>query len=472
MQLQPAASFLPLHAWLPLATLLLLAQAGSVRLVLRPPRALLWRAFVALLLADAMLVALLRFCVARLGGMDYSEQFLVWRQWFLAMGIALIGLPIPLWVVALRVAGAGRALPDSKLPIIHPLFATALVMWLATTLLTITLGADFTFWPRPARITRIDLPISQLPRELDGLRVAIVTDLHTGELVTPRTVSIRLQSLKSVKADFLVLLGDITYLDPTYQPEAARLLAEYVIPGRTFAVGGNLDSGAGTDTLRAELAKVDIIYLENATTRVAVKGVKLTIAGLGDLWTGNGDLTRTLSDTSASDVTVLLSHSPDILPEAVAKKVALVLSGHLHGGQIVIPFAGPAVGMSRFGTRFASGHWRIGETQLVVSRGLGEESLPLRLFCPPEIVIVTLRVARNRHANSSHTFPPSVEYLHCRKLTATEQAAVDAPPDRSRARLPRAGNLRQPVHLQPERDLKGVVRRRPPGERKATPARE
>jgi len=74
-----------------------------------------------------------------------------------------------------------------------------------------------------------------------------------------------------------------------------------------------------------------------------------------------------------------------------ARRLPLVLCGHTHGGQVVVPFAGPVIGMSRFGSRCAAGHFTIGATQLVVSRGLGEEAVPLRLFCRPEIVLVTLR---------------------------------------------------------------------------------
>jgi predicted MPP superfamily phosphohydrolase len=122
-----------------------------------------------------------------------------------------------------------------------------------------------------------------------------------------------------------------------------------------------------------------------------VDGAQLWLVGLGDAWTGGADLDRARADVPEGATTILLSHSPDVIEEAATRGVSLVLSGHLHGGQIVIPFAGPVVGMSKFGTRFAWGHFHIGDTQLIVSRGLGEEGVPLRLFCPPEIVVLTLR---------------------------------------------------------------------------------
>jgi hypothetical protein len=391
MSMPPAALFPPFAFWLPLAALLLLAQAGILRLVLRPARGTRMRSLFGVLLADALLVMALRFCVARMGSLDYSERFLIWRQWFLVMGIVLVGLPLPLWVLVLRLAGANERPAEAVPPLINPLFKTALAMWLTAGLLVLVVGGDFTFLPKPARVTAVEVPVIGLPRELDGVHIAVLTDLHVGSLVTPDTIRTRLRALKKVKADLLVILGDVTYLDSSYQPVAARLLREYVIPQRTFAVGGNLDAGAGTDTLEEELTKVGIAYLDNELACVSLKGASLAIAGLSDAWTGSADLDDALSGVPEGATTILLSHSPDTISDAAARGVDLVLAGHLHGGQIVIPFAGPAVGMSRFGTRFTSGLWRVGSTHLVVSRGLGEEGIPLRLFCPPEIVLVTLR---------------------------------------------------------------------------------
>jgi predicted MPP superfamily phosphohydrolase len=182
-------------------------------------------------------------------------------------------------------------------------------------------------------------------------------------------------------------------MDPRYQPEAADVIGSCKAPLGTFAVAGNFDVRCGTDSLEGELTRVGIAYLDNRSERVTVNGATLWVAGVGDPWTGQDDLEAALADVPDGELVVLLAHSPDIVAEAADKHITLMLAGHLHGGQVVIPFAGPVVGMSKFGTRFAEGHFLVGPTHLVVSRGLGEESVPGRLFCAPEILVVTLRRA-------------------------------------------------------------------------------
>jgi predicted MPP superfamily phosphohydrolase len=324
--------------------------------------------------------------------MDYSEIFLVWRWWFLALVLLTAGLPIPLWLIALRLA-LGRQEGQTGASAISPLFRTSLVMWLAAGVTTLGAGGEFTFLPRPARVTPVAVTIPGLPSKLDGLRIAVLTDHHIGPLMTPARARKRLKSFAKARADLVVELGDLTELDPTCQPEAARIVGSCRAPLGTYAVPGNFDMNCGTDALRRELAKVGVVFLENEARRVSVRGADLWLVGVGDPWTDAADLGRAIASVPKGAPAILLAHSPDIVEEAASRGIPLVLSGHLHGGQVVWPFAGPVVGMSKFGTRFAWGHSQIGPTELVVSRGLGEEAIPLRLFCPPEILVVTLRAA-------------------------------------------------------------------------------
>jgi predicted MPP superfamily phosphohydrolase len=351
--LSASALFLPFGVWLAPAAGIVAAQLAIVWAVFRPGRRGLLRAAVTLLLADVALVVPLRACVGVMGQMDYSAQFLA----------------------------------------IHPIFASVLAIWVMAGAIILLLGGEISYLPRAARVSPVEVQIAGLPRALDGFRLAVVSDLHVGPLMTPARVRARLRPLRRTKADALVALGDITDENPAYQSAAVGLVSEYAIPGRTFVVSGNFDVGAGTDSLREECARHGLIYLENESATLKRGGGSLTLAGLGDCWTGNDDLGRSLAEAPQGAPVILLSHSPDIIGRAAARGVALVLSGHLHGGQVVVPFAGPAIGMSRYGTRFAAGRWRVGQTTLVVTRGVGEEAVPLRLWCPPEVLLVTLRTA-------------------------------------------------------------------------------
>jgi predicted MPP superfamily phosphohydrolase len=379
-------------SWLPLAAGILAIQLGAVRFLLRPTRSRFLRSGAALLVADALLVALIRAIAARMGGMDYSESFFQWRWYFLALVLVSAGLPIPLWLGAVRLA-IGKSFGHSSA--IHPLFRAVLIMWLATIILTLLMGGELTYLPRPARLHRIVVAIAGIPSDLDGLRIGVLTDHHVGPLMTPPRAERRLAALSKADLDILVDLGDITELDPRYQPAAADVIGKWKARLGSYAVPGNFDVHCGTDTLRKELARVGVRFLENEAARITVGRSDLWLVGVGDPWTGAADLDKAMAGVPRGAPAILLAHSPDIIAEAMGRRLPLVLSGHLHGGQVVLPFAGPVIGMSKYGTRFAWGHFVLNGTQLIVSRGLGEEAIPLRLFCPPEIVIVTLRAKPN-----------------------------------------------------------------------------
>ena len=115
----------------------------------------------------------------------------------------------------------------------------------------------------------------------------------------------------------------------------------------------------------------------------------MVVAGIDDLLMGRPDLDAALAGVPRGVPVLLLSHNPDILFEAAAKGVDLVLAGHTHGGQMRVPGLPVLVRMSRF--RLDEGRYRFDSTELVVSRGLGAVGLPLRVACPPEAVLLTLR---------------------------------------------------------------------------------
>ncbi len=111
------------------------------------------------------------------------------------------------------------------------------------------------------------------------------------------------------------------------------------------------------------------------------------------LWKDDADfvLTRALRKAPASPYRILLSHYPDVAPWAEERGVDLVLSGDTHGGQITIPRIGPVYAKSEFQRKYSSGLFQFGSTKLVVSRGIGWNILPLRVYCPPEIITIVFK---------------------------------------------------------------------------------
>ena len=149
--------------------------------------------------------------------------------------------------------------------------------------------------------------------------------------------------------------------------------------------------------LRRELESRGMKFLDNQAVRV--KGTGVYLVGIEDLLEGQPDLHAGLQGVPRDAPTILLSHNPDIIEMTAARQADLILAGHTHGGQIVLPLVGPACTQTEQLTRSeASGHWRRGHTHVYVHRGLGE-SIPVRFGAPPHVTFLTLLQARPHGAD-------------------------------------------------------------------------
>jgi predicted MPP superfamily phosphohydrolase len=163
----------------------------------------------------------------------------------------------------------------------------------------------------------------------------------------------------------------------------AELLAPLTAPQGVFAILGNHDDDRD---MPAALARKGFTVLKDQRTRLVIRGVALEIAGIR-FWTKKpSELAHLLAP--AQDPVLLLAHDPRRLTEAAALDVAAVLSGHTHGGQIVVPGVG-AVAARKF--PIAAGNGSRENTSIFVSRGIGTVYVPVRINCPPEVAVVTLR---------------------------------------------------------------------------------
>lgn len=252
-------------------------------------------------------------------------------------------------------------------------------------------GYGFLYERHRLDVTRTDLPLAGLPSGLDGLRIALVTDTHHSATVPSADIRQAVLAALAAKPDLVVLGGDyVTWGgdfrrqgDRGYVAEAAELLAPLTAPHGVFAVLGNHDDDRD---MPAALAARGFTVLRDARTRIVINGESLEIAGLR-YWTRRAEqIARVVR--GGQGTTLLLAHDPRRLQEAAELGVPLVLSGHTHGGQIVLPGLG-AVAAQRFAV--VAGTGRRKETMIYVSRGVGTVYVPVRLNCPPEVSILTLR---------------------------------------------------------------------------------
>lgn len=233
-------------------------------------------------------------------------------------------------------------------------------------------------------VTHATLPVSGLPPALDGLRIGLLTDVHHSLYVPADDVTSAVQLAMAQRPDLIVLGGDyVTFGDRAFVGPVAELLAPLRAPHGVFAILGNHDDDRD---MPAALMSHHIQVLKDARTRVEIRGEPLELAGVR-FWTRRpADVARVLR--KATDTVVLLAHDPRRLTEAAALNVPAVLSGHTHGGQVVLPGVG-AVARRRFPILAGLGSKE--NTSIFVSRGIGTVYVPVRINCPPEVAIVTLK---------------------------------------------------------------------------------
>ncbi|MBM3189132.1 MAG: metallophosphoesterase [Chloroflexi bacterium] len=239
-------------------------------------------------------------------------------------------------------------------------------------------------------VERVRVPLASLPPALEGLTVALMSDLHLGRY-TPLDRIVRAVRVVNCLAPDLVLLGGDYVLHSAELIHAlAPALAELSPRLGIYAALGNHDLWTDAETIRGGLEGVGIPVLVNEGRLLGAGGEGLYVAGLDDGWSGLPDLDRALADCPAGCLVLLLMHEPDWADRwAGDERVALQLSGHSHGGQVRLPGIGAPV-LPLYGRKYDAGLYRVGAMWLYTTRGIGVIGPPVRLACRPEITEITL----------------------------------------------------------------------------------
>jgi predicted MPP superfamily phosphohydrolase len=241
------------------------------------------------------------------------------------------------------------------------------------------------------RIEEVSLPLAGHRPSEAPLRVVQVSDIHSGLFMTPARMRRCAEAVQQLQPDLFVLTGDfisnsIAYLAPCVK-EMARVRARY----GSFAVLGNHEHWYGEpDEIIAVFEAAGIVVLQNTHRVLETDRGPLALAGIDDLRFGKPDLDQALEGLDPAHPTILLSHRPEIFPQAADRNIALTLSGHYHGGQIKVSLAGLEFSLARLMTPYPEGLYQLGESHLYVNRGLGTTGTPVRLNVPPEITLFHL----------------------------------------------------------------------------------
>ncbi len=235
-----------------------------------------------------------------------------------------------------------------------------------------------------------------LPRwspECDGMRVDVLTDLHTGSPHNGVDNLDRIvRRLVLSDADAVLMAGDYLILSVflgTYVPP--EIVAERLKPltarKPVYAVLGNHDWWKDGAKVRAALESAGVVVLENEAREVTLDRCELWVVGIGDLWEGKPDVTRAFAGIEGDAPVLAITHNPDLFPQLPAR-ASLLVAGHTHGGQVSLPMLGRPVLPAD--ERYAIGEYVEGGRHLFVSPGVGTSILPFRFGVPPEISRLTL----------------------------------------------------------------------------------
>lgn len=250
-------------------------------------------------------------------------------------------------------------------------------------------------------VVRREIRIENLPVSFDGFQIAQLSDIHLEEFTEDFFLKIAIETTNSLKPDMVLLTGDFISDGP--RPDSfsievmgrcGDLLGGLKVPLR-YAVLGNHDSKVSAPAVLAGLRENGITPLVNQFVRIERGGEHLWLSGLDDIGMGHPDLDLAVPRQLDAPL-LLMCHEPDYFNTIVrhprGSLADLVLCGHTHGGQIRLPFL-PPVHLPPLGKLYAEGLFRFNGSQLYVNRGLGTVGIPMRLNCPPEITLLTLRRA-------------------------------------------------------------------------------
>lgn len=257
-------------------------------------------------------------------------------------------------------------------------------------LIVIALLLFCNFQNKHLETTHYTYEAEQLGVDLDGYRIVQISDLHNAKFGKNNQKLV--DRIRECDPDMIVLTGDLVDSNHTNVDRAVQFVNEIVKICSVYYVTGNHEYWLDTseyENLMDGLASAGVIILDDQVVEISRGDAKFRLVGLDEKSLADGTLEALLSDEK--ELTVVLAHEPQYLARYAGTGVDLVLSGHAHGGQFRLPFVGGIVAPDQgFLPEYTAGEYYMNGTEMIVSRGLGNSVIPVRLFNYPEIVCVDL----------------------------------------------------------------------------------
>ena len=250
--------------------------------------------------------------------------------------------------------------------------------------------------PKEFKVETVPMALKRLPQTLSGFRIVQISDIHMGGWMNFERLQQVADLVLAQKPDVLLITGDFlkgrSFTEAAQQGirDLVRILPPLAAAIPSFAVLGNHDYHTNPDAIREMLRICKITDLTNAVFTVTRDGGSLHLCGVDDVRHGDVRLDDVIAQLEDDNPAILLAHEPDFADiSAATGKFDLQVSGHSHGGQIVLPFYGPPR-LPESGRKYPSGLYKVGNMFQYTSRGVGMDRLAIRINCPPEITVFVL----------------------------------------------------------------------------------
>jgi predicted MPP superfamily phosphohydrolase len=253
--------------------------------------------------------------------------------------------------------------------------------------------------PDEFEVAVVPVKLPRLSPNFSNYRIAQFSDLHLGGWLNRERLKVVVGLVKEQDPDLVVITGDF-FSGPVWNEHLDRAaevlveeLSELTSKYLTLGVLGNHDYWSDADNARAALARAGIVEIGNSFHSIERGGEVLHIAGVDDIWYEHDDLEQVLARLPETGEAILLAHEPDFADRsAKTGRFGLQLSGHSHGGQVVLPLLGAPL-LPRLAHKYPSGLYKVGEMWQYTNRGVGMVDLSIRINCPPEITVFSLNPA-------------------------------------------------------------------------------
>lgn len=233
----------------------------------------------------------------------------------------------------------------------------------------------------------------KISEDLDGYKIVQISDLHNKSFGSDQ--SRLLDKIREYEPDMIAVTGDLIDSTFTDVEKAMTFIGGAVEIAPTYFITGNHELWVDYEVkedLISQLENAGVICLIDESIVIEHEGTKFNLIGLDDNSLFGSTLQAEMEELDTDLFTLLLAHEPQYLKNYSESDVDLVLSGHAHGGQFILPFIGGLVAPGQgFNPEYYEGEHVQNGTTMIISRGLGNSVIPLRLFNFPEIVFIELK---------------------------------------------------------------------------------